>query len=65
MPQIVSQRNTLEPDTLRTLKAQLWGSLILRAEPGYDEARSAWNAMIDRRPALVVRCLGAGTLPSC
>ncbi len=50
---------------LEELKAQLHGPLLLPASPGYDEARSVWNAMIDRRPALIVRCLGVADVVTC
>ena len=32
------------------------GELVGPDDPGYDEARTVYNAMIDRRPALVARC---------
>src|SRR5215469_12168518 len=32
------------------------GQLVGPAQPGYDEARRVYNAMIDRRPALIARC---------
>jgi FAD/FMN-containing dehydrogenase len=41
------------------LRAGLRGALHLPGEPGYEEARQVWNAMIDRRPALILRCAGA------
>jgi FAD/FMN-containing dehydrogenase len=35
------------------------GAIILPDEEGYDEARLVWNAMVDRRPAIVARCANA------
>jgi FAD/FMN-containing dehydrogenase len=49
----------IDATALNALKARLRGPLLLPADAGYDESRSLWNAMIDRRPAAVVRCLGA------
>jgi FAD/FMN-containing dehydrogenase len=33
--------------------------LLVDGSPGYDEARTVWNAMVDRRPAAIVRCTNA------
>jgi len=52
-------RQVVSTDALTTLRAGLRGSLLLPGEPGYDEARTIWNAMVDRRPALIVRAAGA------
>lgn len=48
-----------DQDRLDTLQQTLRGQLGLPGDPGYEEARTLWNAMIDRRPGLVVRCSGA------
>jgi FAD/FMN-containing dehydrogenase len=33
--------------------------LLYPGQPGYDDARTIWNAMIDRRPAVIARCHSA------
>lgn len=49
----------LKSDVLDNFKSTLRGQLLQEGDDGYDTARSIWNGMIDRRPALIVRCLGA------
>jgi len=45
---------------LDSLSAAFRGQLLSQNSPGYDAARGIWNAMIDRRPALIARCGTAG-----
>jgi FAD/FMN-containing dehydrogenase len=50
---------------VKTLKGRIRGPLLQPGEPSFDEARSVWNAMIDRHPALIVRCLGVSDVIAC
>jgi len=45
--------------SIETLRKSLRGTVIIAGDPGYDDARRVWNAIIDKRPALVARCRGA------
>jgi len=48
----------VENGELSRLRESLVGDLLSREHPDFGEARSVWNAMIDRHPALVARCEG-------
>ncbi|MGW5747399.1 FAD-binding oxidoreductase [Amycolatopsis sp. NPDC003861] len=47
------------------LAAALRGDLVTPADPGYDEARAVYNAMIDKRPAAIAYCRDAADVVAC
>ncbi|HEY9410886.1 MAG TPA: FAD-binding oxidoreductase [Jiangellaceae bacterium] len=46
-------------DNARTALGDFRGELIGPNDPNYDQARTVYNAMIDKRPALIARCVDA------
>ena len=46
----------LAEQAVNAFAAQLQGDLILPSDARYDEVRKVYNAMIDKRPALIARC---------
>lgn len=48
-----------ETDPIRSLAGQLAGRILQPRDSEYDDARRVWNGMIDRRPAMIVRCESA------
>ena len=53
---------SIPQNSVTALRGKLRGTAALPGEDGYDAARTIWNAMIDRRPALVVRCEDAADI---
>lgn len=49
---------TLEATTIEAVRDQVRGDVLGHGDRGYDEARTVWNAMIEREPAVIVRCAG-------
>jgi len=49
----------LDGSTIDSFRTGLRGELLGGDAADYNAARAVWNGMIDKRPALIVRCLGA------
>jgi FAD/FMN-containing dehydrogenase len=50
----------LADESLTELRRSLAGGVLAPADAGYDPARRCFNALVDRRPAVIARCVGAG-----
>ncbi len=49
----------LEKAAIKELGESMTGPVILSGHPDYDAARTIWNGMHDKRPALIARCMTA------
>src|SRR5918995_470784 len=65
MKTLAGRELELPEDALNGLKARLRGPVLTPADPGYEDSRTVWNSMIDRRPAVVARCLGSADVIEC
>src|SRR6185437_11697210 len=48
----------LDDDAVQAFRASVRGKVIRQGDDGYDAARQVWNGMIQKSPALIVRCGG-------
>ena len=60
-------KETLMPaeSTIQKFRASLQGQTLCPDEPGYDSTRAIPNAMIDRHPAIIARCVSAADVVAC
>ena len=48
----------LPAEALAAFKTSFKGAVLGATDPDYEATRALWNAMIDRRPGLILRCTG-------
>jgi hypothetical protein len=58
MTTITGSSTPLAASDIADFKGGLRGQLLCPSDSGYDQARTIWNAHINKRPAMIVRCIG-------
>src|SRR5262245_6555493 len=51
--------STIDEEAIQSFTTGMRGPVLRSDDPGYDDARTVQNGLIDRRPALIARCTGA------
>lgn len=54
----------LENTIIEKIKTRFNGQVILPGDAGYDESRAIWNAMFDRKPAIILKARNADDVAS-
>lgn len=57
--------STLQTSVVNQFRANLRGQLIAEGDAEYEAARKVHNGMIDKRPALVARCVDVADIVAC
>jgi FAD/FMN-containing dehydrogenase len=55
----------LQENTIAQFRARVRGEVIAPEDGGYEAARKVYNAMIERRPALVAKCTDVADVVAC
>ncbi len=55
----------ISSELIEELNSMVRGEVITPDDSEYNEARTIWNAMIDKKPAVIVRCSGVADVISC
>ena len=48
----------INAETYESLRAKISGEVMQAGAEGYEDARNIWNAMIDRKPGIIIQCRG-------
>ncbi len=57
---LANPAQSVDDAAVEALRGSLGGELLRPGDGGYDEARTIFNGMIDRRPGLIARCTSTG-----
>jgi len=55
----------IKEEAIGAFRASLRGDILEPRDAQYDDSRKIWNGMIDKRPALIVRCAGVSDVLQC
>ena len=55
----------IDQTTIQEFSQSLSQSLIMPSDSEYDDARSVWNGMVDKRPAMIANCINVDDIKKC